>query len=124
MANVGYWFRTAAIEVFFAAAFSSIYSTSVNQNESAISIEQLARRCDLFGALLLFKFSSVSISWNDFVCVTFKLLYYVITSVADPGCLSRIRLFSIPDPGSKLFPSRIPSPGSTSKNSSIVNPKK
>jgi hypothetical protein len=28
-------------------------------------------------------------------------------SVADPGCLSRIRLFSIPDPGSELSPSRI-----------------
>ncbi len=28
-------------------------------------------------------------------------------SVADPACLSRIRLFSIPDPGSELSPSRI-----------------
>jgi hypothetical protein len=27
--------------------------------------------------------------------------------VADPGCLSRIRLFSIPDPGSEFFTSRI-----------------
>jgi hypothetical protein len=26
------------------------------------------------------------------------------TIVADPGCLSRIRIFSIPDPGSKRFP--------------------
>ncbi len=33
-----------------------------------------------------------------------------LTSVADPGCLSRIRLFSIPDPGSELSPSRIPDP--------------
>jgi hypothetical protein len=33
-------------------------------------------------------------------------------SVADPGCLSRIRLFSIPDPGS------------SSKNLSILTPKK
>jgi hypothetical protein len=33
-----------------------------------------------------------------------------INSVADPGCLSRIRLFSIPDPGSELSPSRIPDP--------------
>ncbi len=32
----------------------------------------------------------------------------VFHSVADPGCLSRIRLFSIPDPGSELSPSRIP----------------
>jgi hypothetical protein len=37
------------------------------------------------------------------------------TSVADPGCLSRIRLFSIPDPtffhpGSELFPFWIPDP--------------
>jgi hypothetical protein len=31
-------------------------------------------------------------------------------SVADPGCLSRIRLFSIPDPRSELSPSRIPDP--------------
>jgi hypothetical protein len=29
------------------------------------------------------------------------------SSVADPGCLSRIRLFPIPDPGSELTPSRI-----------------
>ncbi len=44
-----------------------------------------------------------------------------MTSVADTGCLSwmfildvypgsRIRLFSIPDPGSESFPSRIPDP--------------
>jgi hypothetical protein len=26
-------------------------------------------------------------------------------SVADSGCLSRTRIFSIPDPGSELFPS-------------------
>jgi hypothetical protein len=32
---------------------------------------------------------------------------YVGTSVADPECLSRIRLFSIPDPGSELSPSQI-----------------
>jgi hypothetical protein len=29
------------------------------------------------------------------------------SSVADPGCLYRIRLFYIPDPGSELTPSRI-----------------
>ncbi len=39
-----------------------------------------------------------------------------------PG--SRIRLFSIPDPGSELSPSRIPDPGSSSKNLSILTPKK
>ncbi len=31
-------------------------------------------------------------------------------SVADPGCLSRIRIFSIPDSGSEFFSSRIPDP--------------
>jgi hypothetical protein len=31
----------------------------------------------------------------------------IVNSVVDPGCLSRIRLFSIPDPGSELSPSRI-----------------
>jgi Sec7-like guanine-nucleotide exchange factor len=31
-------------------------------------------------------------------------------SVADPGCLSRIRIFSIPDPGSKRFPDPDPHP--------------
>ncbi len=46
-----------------------------------------------------------------------------LPSVADPGCLSRIRLFSIPDPGSELSPSRIPDPGSSSKNLSILTPK-
>jgi hypothetical protein len=47
-------------------------------------------------------------------------------SVADPGCLSRIPdpTFSIPDPGSELSPSRIPDPGSSSKNLSILTPKK
>jgi hypothetical protein len=29
-------------------------------------------------------------------------------SVGDPGCLSRIRIFFIPDPESEFFPSRIP----------------
>ncbi len=29
------------------------------------------------------------------------------SSVADPGCLSRIRILSIPDSGSEFFPSRI-----------------
>jgi hypothetical protein len=38
-------------------------------------------------------------------------------SVADPGCLSRIRLFSIPDPNCLH-------PGSASKNLSILTPKK
>ena len=40
----------------------------------------------------------------------------VFFSVTDPGCLSRIRLFSIPDPGSELSPSRIQDPRSSSKN--------
>jgi len=31
-----------------------------------------------------------------------------LISVADRGCLSRIRLFSIPEPGSEFFLSRIP----------------
>jgi hypothetical protein len=38
-------------------------------------------------------------------------------SVADPGCLSRIRLFSIPDPNCLH-------PGSSSKNLCILTPKK
>jgi hypothetical protein len=35
-----------------------------------------------------------------------------VTSVADPGCLSRIpvQIVSISDPGSEFFPSRIPDP--------------
>ncbi len=35
---------------------------------------------------------------------------FLDSSVADPGCLSLIRLFSILDPGSELSPSRIPDP--------------
>jgi hypothetical protein len=42
-------------------------------------------------------------------------------SVADPGCLSRIRIFSNPDPGSRV--KNIPDPGSTSKNLSILTQK-
>jgi hypothetical protein len=43
----------------------------------------------------------------------------VSVSVADPGCLSRIRIFSIQDPRSELF-----HPGSALKNLSILNPPK
>jgi hypothetical protein len=46
---------------------------------------------------------------------------WVETSVADPGCLSRIRNFSIPDPGSKRFPD--PGSGSELKNLSILTQK-
>jgi hypothetical protein len=35
---------------------------------------------------------------------------YIYISVADPGCLSRIRLFIIPDPVSEFFSYRIPDP--------------
>ncbi len=41
-----------------------------------------------------------------------------LTSVADPGCLSRIRFFSIPDPHIS-----IPDPRSASKNFSILTQK-
>ncbi len=41
-------------------------------------------------------------------------------SVADPGCLSRIRLFSIPDRGSDVFPSRIPDPNCLHPGSRIL----
>jgi hypothetical protein len=49
------------------------------------------------------------------ICIGFRSQHIqlgVPTSVADPRCLSRIRLFSIPDPGSE------------SKNLSILTPKK
>jgi hypothetical protein len=36
--------------------------------------------------------------------------FNILVSVADPRCLSRIPLFSIPDSGSELSPSRIPDP--------------
>jgi hypothetical protein len=45
-------------------------------------------------------------------------------SVADPGCLSRIPDPTFFHPGSELSPSRIPDPGSASKNLSILTPKK
>jgi hypothetical protein len=44
--------------------------------------------------------------------------YHSEVSGADPGCLSRIRMFSIPDPESECFP-----PGSTSNNLSILTQK-
>ena len=58
-----------------------------------------------------------------------------ISSFADPGCLSWIQIFSIPDPGSKFFPSWIPDPrfeffpsrsldhGCISKNLSVLTKK-
>ncbi len=55
---------------------------------------------------------------------TFTLRYYFVNiptlktfSVADPGCLSLIQLFPIPDPNCLH-------PGSASKNLSILTPKK
>jgi hypothetical protein len=38
----------------------------------------------------------------------------VLGSVADPGCLSRFRIFSIPDPGSRV--KKIPDPETVSNN--------
>ncbi len=32
---------------------------------------------------------------------------FLFCSVADPGCLSRSQIFSIPDPGSDFFPSQV-----------------
>jgi hypothetical protein len=45
------------------------------------------------------------------------------SSVADPGCLFRIRLFSFPDPGSRIQIFSIPDSGSASKNLSILTQK-
>jgi hypothetical protein len=45
----------------------------------------------------------------------------VLVVEKDLGCLSRIRLFSIPD--SNFFPSRILDPGPASKNLSILTQK-
>jgi hypothetical protein len=42
-----------------------------------------------------------------------------LASIADPGCLSRIQISSIPDPGSKRFPDL----ASASKNLSILTQK-
>jgi hypothetical protein len=36
-----------------------------------------------------------------------QYISFLFLSVADPGCLPRIRIFSIPDPGSEFFQSRI-----------------
>ncbi len=45
------------------------------------------------------------------------------TSVTDPGCLSQIRIFSIPDPGSRVKKITDPGSGSPSKNLSILTRK-
>jgi hypothetical protein len=50
--------------------------------------------------------------------------YLPVLRIRDVYPGSRIRLFTIPDPGSELSPSRIPDPGSSSKNLSILTPKK
>jgi hypothetical protein len=46
------------------------------------------------------------------------------TSVADPGCLSRIPDPTFFHPGSRIRTVSIPDPGSSSKNLSILTPKK
>jgi hypothetical protein len=43
-------------------------------------------------------------------CVCSSLIGIIAGSVANPGCLSRVRIFSIPDPGSKIFPNSDPHP--------------
>jgi hypothetical protein len=48
----------------------------------------------------------------------------IMVSEADPGCLSRIPDPTFYHPGSELSPSRIPDPGSSSKNLSILTPQK
>jgi hypothetical protein len=58
----------------------------------------------------------------------FTLHFKFVSNVADPGCLSRIRIPD-PDPGSNFFPSRIRivsilDLGSASKNLSILTKKK
>ncbi len=58
------------------------------------------------------------------VILKFYSEYCAVFRIRDVYPGSRIRLFSIPDPGSELSPSRIPDPGSSSKNLSILTPKK
>jgi hypothetical protein len=68
----------------------------------------------------LSKFTNVVKGWQ------FRYTVIVLDSVADPGCLSWIRLFSIPEPNC-LHPGSLipdPHPGSSSKNLSILTPKK
>ncbi len=53
----------------------------------------------------------------------FNGTYDQITEMKISDFGSRIQIFSIPDPWSKFFPSRIQDPGSTSKNLSILTQK-
>jgi hypothetical protein len=53
-----------------------------------------------------------------------KKYFHVKDSVADPGFLSRIRIFSIPDLGSGVKKIPDPGSGSASKNLSILTQKK
>jgi hypothetical protein len=50
-----------------------------------------------------------------------RKIYCTVSSVADSGCLSRIRLFF--HPGSRIRTVSIPDPGSASKNLSILTQK-
>ncbi len=71
---------------------------------------------------------SLFVSIFGVFCILFFLwgVLHLVCSVMVPGCLSRIRIFSIPDPGSEFFPFRISDPnffhpGSASK---YFNPQK
>ncbi len=46
--------------------------------------------------------NSFSFLWNQIHQLLSIIKQYQQSSVADPGCLSRIRIFSIPDPGSRV----------------------
>ncbi len=52
-----------------------------------------------------------------------KIHHFSFTSVSDPGCLSRIPDTTFFYPGSRIRIFSIPDPGSASKNLSIFNPK-
>ncbi len=59
----------------------------------------------------------VNLFGNKIFCI-----FYLVSSVADPGCLSLDpNFFFVLDPGSRV--KKIPDPGSVSQNLSFFNPK-
>jgi hypothetical protein len=93
----------AAISAIFKTEYLSPMQPAVSVGFIQSSVQFLENFKDENDVLIL--------SYSHMICNTFKYepfkKYVPVSSAADPGCLSRIRIFSIPDHGSRVTRFRI-----------------